>query len=848
MLFVGGNTIKQNLTVGAGKVIADEPSAGRIFYVNGDILNHGIIKNRYAGLTAYAYGNVYNFGQIEINWLVLRSNNNTLKLSGVINSNISLEKSVGTTSNVTIVGLVRTNKRFLINSGATLTLDTGSELNVYKSIENSGTFVNKGKFTNRFYIYGSGQVDSYKEMKLGAVVYDRAASDSVVVTVNNTVHPKMSSSIKRWWSFNGNKKLNTYTLDLQYDDYILNGQDPNALDAYLTTDNGISWKKISNPVNTKRDLVNKKITVGNNNSLVNFVGDIILSSGNVTNLPSISIAIGGRKEVRVGPPNRFTITYWNNNNFSTDKFFIMLNTNQGVYVDAVQSKKIGTDIIETIPVDSLVYDNRKDEVLLMVQPLGPKEVRSFDVIIKSAIGTTFKTTELITLTSTLLWIGGAIVEEYISNTVVAGCYEMWRPVRNDESLTDASVKILKNSLNEAVNVENGVKGIGKKGAEEIIKKTAGVAIWPINLAKDVFDCLGNTIKGMKDYVNGNFDKQEKELVKVNSWDPNAKEGPTGYGANGYMASTAPMNYTIFFENKKEATAPAYQVVILDTLDTKVYDVNSVVFGATSHPVVKPTITRTGNILKWDFIAIELVPNVKPPEGEGWVKFTVNLKPNLPTGTEIKNKADITFDINKPITTNIAINTLDFDKPTSSISSITKVAGKNEVAVNWTGSDGNGAGIKNVVIYMAMGDGPFSVAAITDKSPVNIPVQINSAYKFYVLASDNVGNSQIAPTKIYDVTTDIKREEEVPSKYSLEQNYPNPFNPTTSIKFSIPERTEVTLEIINILGERIALLVNEELTAGKYHVKFNASNISSGVYLYHLKTPNFKLSRKMLLIK
>ncbi len=848
MLFVGGNIIYKNLKVAKDKIIQDECCAGRAFSVMGDILNFGIIKNRHGGLTTYAYGNVNNYGQVEISWLVLRSNNNTLKLTGVINSNISLEKSGGTSANVDIEGLVRTNKRFYINAGVILNVLNGAELNVYKTIENLGTINNYGKLSSRYYIYGSGQVDSQKETKLAPWIYDRATSDSVLVTVNNSIHPKMSSSIKRWWNFQGNKKLNTYVLDLYYEDSILNGQDPNSLDAYLTTDKGVSWKKISNPINIKRDLVNKKITVGNANSLINFVGDIILSSGNVANLPSISLAIGGRKEVRVGPPNRYTISYWNNNNYPTDLFFIKLNTNQGVYIDAVQSKRIGSNTIDNIPVDSLVYDNRKDEVLLMVQPLGPKEVRSFDVIIKSAIGSSFKTTEPITFTAALLWIGGAIVQDYIENTIVAGCYEMWRPVRHDESLTDASVKALKNSLNKAVTVENGVKAIASNGAEEIIKKTTGAVIWPAKLAYNVYECLGNTIKGMKDYVNGNFDKQEKELVKVNSWDPNAKEGPTGYGSGGFMASTAPMNYTIFFENKKEATAPAYQIVILDTLDANVYDINSVVFGSTSHPAVKPTITKIGNVLKWDFVAIELVPNVKPPEGEGWVKFTVNLKPNLPTGTQIKNKASITFDINKPIITNVSLNTLDFDKPTSNISAITKVAGKNEVAVNWTGDDGKGAGVKNAVIYLALGDGPFTIAAISDKSPVNIPVQINSNYKFYVLASDNVGNTQITPTKIHEVTTEIKKIDEVPSKYSLEQNYPNPFNPTTSIKFSIPERTNVTLDIYNVLGERVAQLVNAEVTAGNYDVKFNAINLSSGIYLYQLKTPNFKLSRKMLLIK
>jgi len=882
MLFVGYNIIYNNLRIAKDKVIQDEYGSERTFTVYGDIYNYGTIKNRYGGLGCYAYGNVFNFGKFEINRLYIRSNDNTLKIFGEFNSNIVLEKSGGSTANFVVDQLLKTNYLLTINKDVILTVLPNAELFNSRTIDNYGTLKNEGKVNNRYYIYGSGEVITHDFMKIKTWIYDRATSDSVIITVNSSLHPKMTSSIKRWWNLKGNKNLKAYSVELYYDDNILNGQDPNYLDAYITTDNGNTWKKISNPVNITRDLTNKKITVGNQNNPINLVGDIILSSGNVANLPSISCAISGRKQVRVGPPNRFTITYWNNNNYPTDKFFIQLNTNQGVYIDGILSKKIGTDSIKTIPIDSLVYDNKKDEVLLMVQPLGPKEVRSFDVIVKSALGPTFKTTEPITFTAALLWIGGAIVEEYISNTIVAGCYEVWRPVRNDETLTDATVKVVKNSLQDAVTVENGVKGIAKKGAEEILKKTAQVAIWPVNLAKDVFDCLGNTIKGIKDYVNGNFDKQEKELVKVTSWDPNAKEGPSGVGANGFMSSTAPMTYTIFFENKKEATALAYQIVILDTLDQNVFDVNSVVFGATSHPNVKPTITRTGNILKWDFVGIELPPNVNPPEGEGWVKFTVNLKPNLPTGTQIKNKAVITFDINKPLATNIAINTLDFDPPTAQITSITKT-NNNELSINWTANDANGSGIKNATVFVAVGDGPFSVAATSNKSPINIPVQVNNSYKIYILASDLVGNTQATPTKIHDITVDIEKEqEEIPTSYSLSQNYPNPFNPSTTIKYSIPyvmvrssnhnnadvipslsnhdnanvipslsrDEVHVTLKIYDILGREVATLVNEYQKPGNYNYQFSTSNyqLSSGVYFYQLKAGDFIQTRKMLLLK
>ncbi len=86
------------------------------------------------------------------------------------------------------------------------------------------------------------------------------------------------------------------------------------------------------------------------------------------------------------------------------------------------------------------------------------------------------------------------------------------------------------------------------------------------------------------------------------------------------------------------------------------------------------------------------------------------------------------------------------------------------------------------------------------------------------------------------------------KYSLEQNYPNPFNPTTNIRFSLPEAAKVKLVVYNLIGEKVAELVNGKMEAGKHSVVFNASELTSGVYIYKIVTPNFRKSMKMLLIK
>ena len=85
-------------------------------------------------------------------------------------------------------------------------------------------------------------------------------------------------------------------------------------------------------------------------------------------------------------------------------------------------------------------------------------------------------------------------------------------------------------------------------------------------------------------------------------------------------------------------------------------------------------------------------------------------------------------------------------------------------------------------------------------------------------------------------------------YSLEQNYPNPFNPTTTIKYSIKEKGYVELNIYDLLGSEIATLVNEEKLPGNYNISFDASALSSGVYLYTIKSGSFVQTRKMLLMK
>ena len=89
------------------------------------------------------------------------------------------------------------------------------------------------------------------------------------------------------------------------------------------------------------------------------------------------------------------------------------------------------------------------------------------------------------------------------------------------------------------------------------------------------------------------------------------------------------------------------------------------------------------------------------------------------------------------------------------------------------------------------------------------------------------------------------------RFELSQNYPNPFNPSTSIRYTIPngtggQRTE--LKVFDIIGREMAILVNEVQNEGIYHVRFDASTLAAGMYLYRLRSGRFEVTKTMILMK
>lgn len=98
------------------------------------------------------------------------------------------------------------------------------------------------------------------------------------------------------------------------------------------------------------------------------------------------------------------------------------------------------------------------------------------------------------------------------------------------------------------------------------------------------------------------------------------------------------------------------------------------------------------------------------------------------------------------------------------------------------------------------------------------------------------------------SVEIQTGNEIPIEFALEQNYPNPFNPTTRISWQSPVSGWQTLKVYDILGNEIALLVNQFLDAGYYNTEFNASSFTSGVYIYRLEVGDKVFIKKMTLVR
>ncbi len=174
------------------------------------------------------------------------------------------------------------------------------------------------------------------------------------------------------------------------------------------------------------------------------------------------------------------------------------------------------------------------------------------------------------------------------------------------------------------------------------------------------------------------------------------------------------------------------------------------------------------------------------------------------------------------------------------------------------SSATGFSIENEQEYIHVrGNGTVSeylelFAELSYKNVSLVPTDTLKSIEFNVYSSGVATNKIVRYLEVNIDSMATSNEEmfneDIPTSFSLEQNYPNPFNPSTTIQFGLPEAAIVRLEVFNVLGQRVKELVTEQLSAGFHAVPFNATDLSSGIYIYRIQAGTFVETKKMTLIK
>lgn len=138
---------------------------------------------------------------------------------------------------------------------------------------------------------------------------------------------------------------------------------------------------------------------------------------------------------------------------------------------------------------------------------------------------------------------------------------------------------------------------------------------------------------------------------------------------------------------------------------------------------------------------------------------------------------------------------------------------------------------------------------TNKAIGGNAVNITSGNKINIIRLEfNTGGLNLNWIGFEDATTSVLKEISLPLKFNLSQNYPNPFNPTTTINYSIPKYSHVTIKVYDSLGREVCTLINTKKSAGNYSIKFNTSSLASGIYFYSMQAGDFKETKKLILLK
>ena len=488
---------------------------------------------------------------------------------------------------------------------------------------------------------------------------------------------------------------------------------------------------------------------------------------------NVSVMTGGRNTVRKGVPCENPITVTNTSDRKSSKFLVSVTATDNI--DIIGFRMPGRHGTQYVPVDSVtVLDggNCQHTVLFLVPSLDPWESYTFTMISegkgdiayvpaqrtltdrKDKISVNSGTYALVNILGNVTGASKHInVDDFIVHRI-GDVYDL-----------TGEQRLKLTHIIQGLGAEKQESGVAAYSVYSLLKRASGeCGINLLDATCPIYSYIRRYVLywiGEEDFPDGDemdiIDGKAAITDVVASWDPNEMVGPQGVGDAHYIGQTQTMNYRILFENKAEAGDAAYRVRISDALDPDVFDVSTVRFGETSHDGLGYNweMKRDGNTLSWDIKGIELPPNVNAPEGEGYVTFSVDLKPGLPDGAQIKNKATIIFDKNFPIETNEYVNTLDLTPPTTLVGSIQFDNQASALQLNCESTDA-ASGVNGYLLFVSKDGGEYTYEGQFNSGQISYPVGTDGNYSAYVLAVDAVGNTErIVPQTSTITLTGIK---------------------------------------------------------------------------------------------
>lgn len=357
-----------------------------------------------------------------------------------------------------------------------------------------------------------------------------------------------------------------------------------------------------------------------------------------------------------------------------------------------------------------------------------------------------------------------------------------------------------------------------------------------------------------------------------SLDPNEKKGMPGFAEEGYIGRFDRLGYQVSFENKSTATAPAHEVTIVDTLTFSKADLSNFAFGSfgwgdtllfplpgskafsmdvdlrpAKDLIVRVTgeLNETDRIATWHFLSLNpttmdyeedpfggfLPPNVTPPEGEGFVSFTMGIQDNIQNGDVIENRASIVFDANAPILTNLHRNTFDLAAPNSMLSTLATTTTDTLVALNLSAYDG-GSQVRHVEIWASENDSAYVFSQSAHADLVNFVGKTGSTYKFYSIAVDSVGNREAIPTTPDAVVTFLVNATSDRFSASDIRLYPNPAQHQVTLELNMTQSATMTATLEDLTGRQIQTLFRGHLTTGKQFLRLQLQAVP-GIYFLRI---------------